>query len=170
EPYWHPNKPETSAFRIPKPRRAPEADPRDHVVRFKSSAEKTAVLMALKGSATYSFESMTLSFYADQSGDTLQWRRSLQPFTTLLRDHRINYRWRTPRTLQIKHDNQVHSISDLREATALLCPLGLPLEGLWPMAAPEPPVDKPRWDPAKTVPFITWGTGKKRVRGCHHMK
>ncbi|CAH2313851.1 Hypothetical predicted protein [Pelobates cultripes] len=72
-----------------------------------------AVLAALNGSATYSFESMNLSFYADLWDETLQWHRSLQPFTTLLRDQHINYHWRTTRTLQIQHDNQAYSIMDI---------------------------------------------------------
>ncbi|CAH2278219.1 Hypothetical predicted protein [Pelobates cultripes] len=100
---------------------------------------------------------MTLSFYADLSGETLQWRRSLQSFTTLLKENNIGYRWHSPTALQDLHNNTAHSIADLRGNSALLQPIGLPGDTLVPNKHPGNNPTKHRWDPAKITPFVPQG-------------
>ncbi|CAH2274275.1 Hypothetical predicted protein, partial [Pelobates cultripes] len=66
------------------------------------------------------------------SGGMLAWRRSMSPFTALLRLHQIRYCWGPGRTLIIDKEGTKHVIHDMQEATGTLGLLGLPTEPLAP--------------------------------------
>ncbi|CAH2306091.1 Hypothetical predicted protein [Pelobates cultripes] len=92
---------------------------------------------------------MMLTFYADLFGDTLKWRKTLQPFTTLLRTHNIPYPWRSPQLLHIVKGDSAHSVRDLMEVAAFLETIGLPRDALTRNTATTH-----TWDPARVTPFI----------------
>ncbi|CAH2275691.1 Hypothetical predicted protein [Pelobates cultripes] len=119
-------------FRIPRPAKAPPAASGDLILQFQSFRDRKVILEVVRAQPTYPFEGMTLSFYADLSDGTLAWRRSMSPFTALLRLHQIRYRWGPGRTLIIDKEGTKHVIQDMQEATGTLGLLGLPTEPLAP--------------------------------------
>ncbi|CAH2319733.1 Hypothetical predicted protein [Pelobates cultripes] len=140
-------------FRVLKPTRAPESASRDLRVRFCSGTDKALVITAVKGSTSLNFENKTLSFFTDLTGETLHWRKTLQPLTALLRSHDMEYHWRSPRALQVKQGNVVHSIADISEAPALLTKLGLTGDALQLPSTNAPKSTTHQWNANATTPF-----------------
>ncbi|CAH2324686.1 Hypothetical predicted protein [Pelobates cultripes] len=128
-----------SQFRIPRPARAPPAATADLIIQFRSDRDKQAILEATRGQLTLTFEGMTLSFFSDLSGGTMAWRRSLGPFTSLLRLHQLRYCWGSRRTLHIDRGSSTHIVHNMQEATGALGLLNLPTTALASAADPVRP-------------------------------
>ncbi|CAH2276972.1 Hypothetical predicted protein, partial [Pelobates cultripes] len=130
------------------------AAPQDFIIRFQHGKDKAATLAAVKDCATYTFEAMTPSYFADLSGGTLAWRRTLKPFTSLLRHHGIPYRWRLNRSILVMKGEDKHEVYDLQGAQDLLPMLGLPQDAMQHTAPHDSTGPLHSWDPERVTAFV----------------
>ncbi|XP_056391998.1 uncharacterized protein LOC130284993 [Hyla sarda] len=61
-----------------------------------------------------------ITLYTDVSAATLQQRRAFQPITSVLREHKILYRWGFPVRLLVQRDNALHVIRSVEEGNNFL--------------------------------------------------
>ncbi|CAH2306941.1 Hypothetical predicted protein [Pelobates cultripes] len=61
----------------------------------------------------------SIKIFADLSADTLQFRKSMAPITSTLREHDLNYRWGFPAKLLISHQGAIHAITTLKQSSYL---------------------------------------------------
>lgn len=92
--------------RVPKPRAAPEAAPRDVLARFVFFKTKEKLLSHSRKKEGWPPEYQKLEVYTDLSPTTLLKRKAFAETTALLRQHNIPYRWGYPVKL-IVHRNGV---------------------------------------------------------------
>ncbi|CAH2304902.1 Hypothetical predicted protein [Pelobates cultripes] len=71
-------------------------------------------------------EYSSIKIFADLSADTLQFRKSMAPITSTLREHNLNYRWGFPAKLLISHQGAIHAIMTLQQGAQKLGDWGLP--------------------------------------------
>ncbi|CAH2303219.1 Hypothetical predicted protein [Pelobates cultripes] len=129
-----------------------------HFVRrlltFQAQRDRSAVLAVARLQQTYPFEGMNLMFYADLSGATLAWRRSLQQLTSLLREKHVIYRWGPAHTLTVTKGEDTHKIHCIQEAPMILGLLGLPQNALTQPTPKDRPRNPPSWETASAAEFV----------------
>ncbi|CAH2291848.1 Hypothetical predicted protein [Pelobates cultripes] len=98
----------------------------------------------------------SIKIFADLSADTLQFRKSMAPITSTLREHDLNYRWGFPAKLLISHQGAIHAITTLKQGVQKLRDWGLP---------------QPATEPTKTkVPKMSleWTVKRKTALPLEH--
>lgn len=90
--------------RIPKPKNIPPQSPRDTLARIHFFHIKDQFLRDIKAVANLPDRFQQISIYPDLSAATMMRRKEFAPFTKVLRDHDIRYRWGFPVKLIIYKD------------------------------------------------------------------
>uniref|UniRef100_A0A8C5MWX4 Uncharacterized protein n=1 Tax=Leptobrachium leishanense TaxID=445787 RepID=A0A8C5MWX4_9ANUR len=133
------------AHRALRPRGSQNDAPRDIICRLQDFTLKEEILRAAHKTSEIKVDGQVILFFQDVSWTTLQARRALKPLTEALQERDIRYRWGFPLSLQVTHNNQVHSVA---------CPEDIP-DFVRVFGLPE--VDIPDWygspSPSDTLPF-----------------
>ncbi|CAH2311125.1 Hypothetical predicted protein, partial [Pelobates cultripes] len=85
---------------------------------------------------------------------TLAWRGMLKPFTTLLRQRDIKYRWPLVQALIVLKGEDKHVVYSLQGAGDLLPTLGLPQDAIPGPALRVNTSQQHRWDPKRAKTFV----------------
>uniref|UniRef100_A0A8C5WCH2 Uncharacterized protein n=1 Tax=Leptobrachium leishanense TaxID=445787 RepID=A0A8C5WCH2_9ANUR len=131
------------AHRALRPRGSQNDAPRDIICRLQDFTLKEEILRAARKTSEIKVDGQVILFFQDVSWTNLQARRALKPLTEALQERDIRYRF--PLSLQVTHNNQVHSVA---------CPEDIP-DFVRVFGLPE--VDIPDWygsrSPSDTLPF-----------------
>ncbi|CAH2224609.1 Hypothetical predicted protein [Pelobates cultripes] len=90
-------------------------------------------------------EYSTIKIFADLSADTLQFRKSMSPITSILREHNLSYRWGFPAKLLVSHQGAIHSITNTKQGIQKMGDWGLPTPTPEPAKTTAMPRKSPEW-------------------------
>nr|XP_034953532.1 LINE-1 type transposase domain-containing protein 1 [Zootoca vivipara] len=113
------------AHRALKPLPKPGAHPRDIIVCFSRYRKKEEIWNSLKNSTNLQYKNNSILVLQDLSQDTLNRRKNLRPYTQLLQQKGIRYRWGFPFRLIVTTDTTQYMATNETEAQQLLRNLGL---------------------------------------------
>ncbi|CAH2315132.1 Hypothetical predicted protein [Pelobates cultripes] len=134
-------------YRLAKSNRAPAGVPRDVLIRFPLLRDKLALQDAAKSRTPLKFEEMQLQLLQDLCRSTLEWRRSFQQVTKILRSADVSYKWGPSRALIVQKDGSMHQLSTTEDSATFLQGLGLT------MSSDNTARPSHRWDIRRIVPF-----------------
>ncbi|CAH2295039.1 Hypothetical predicted protein [Pelobates cultripes] len=128
------------AHRLCRPKHLPQTAVRDVIARIHFFHAKDRILRASRSSGMPP-EYSSLKIFADISADTLHFRKSMVPITSILQEDTMIYRWGFPAKLLISHQDAIHSITTLKQGAQKL--------GDWGLTQPAPESTKSRTVPRR---------------------
>lgn len=126
------------AHRLPKPKNLPASVPRDVIVRIHFFHIKEQLMQAARRSPHLPEPFHKVTLYADLSQHTIHARKKLSPITSILRQHKVLYKWGFPTKLIITKDGATHVVTSVESGSAVLRKLGLDPPSLAPILQPTP--------------------------------
>uniref|UniRef100_A0A8C5LVG3 Uncharacterized protein n=1 Tax=Leptobrachium leishanense TaxID=445787 RepID=A0A8C5LVG3_9ANUR len=115
------------AHRALRPRAvADSGPPRDIICHLPDFAIKEEIMLRARARRKWRFANENFELFQDLSPHTLFARSSLRPVTQLLREADIPYRWGFPFSLQVRRNNQLHTIRTPKDVDLFLSELHLP--------------------------------------------
>ncbi|CAH2293777.1 Hypothetical predicted protein [Pelobates cultripes] len=135
------------AHRLRRPKHLPNSTARDVIVRVHFYHAKERLVRASRTPGMPD-PYKDLKIFTDLSAATLQFRKSLTPLTTTLREKGIMYRWGYPAKLLIQYQDSLHAVSSLPAGKEKFKMWGLPVASTDDHNKAKIPRMTPEWTPA----------------------